>query len=164
MIAAVTADGFIGRSPGHLSTTWTTTEDRQFYVDITKELQVMIMGARTFATFNRGLPGRLIYVYTRNPESLQGIDGVIATSKPPADLLTHLESDGYNQVALCGGSIVYGLYLEAGLVDEIYLSLEPVIFGNGINLFDRELNVSLTLLESRALNKNTVLQHYAVNN
>ena len=163
MIAAASADGFIARNPGHVSTSWTSPEDKKFFVEVTKNIGLMIMGARTFATFNRALPGRIIYVYTHSPDDYGDMEGVIGTDKDPVTLLRELELAGHKEVALCGGSVVWGMYLQAGLIDEIFLCIEPVLFGAGIPLFDREQEAELTLIASRPLNTNTILQHYKVN-
>lgn len=44
---------------------------------------------------------------------------------------------GDRDVRIAGGADVIQQYLEAGLVDEIYISLAPVFLGGGTRLFDR---------------------------
>src|SRR4051812_35139957 len=116
----------------------------------------MVMGSRTFATINRSMPGRKIVVYTSRPDELSEFDGVEATNESPADLLKRLESEGYSQVAICGGSSVYFQFVEAGLVDELYLTIEPVLFGKGMPLFSDTLDLKLNLKEVKNLNDNTL--------
>jgi dihydrofolate reductase len=160
IIAALTADGFIGRDAGHLAD-WTSPEDKKLFVSLTKQAGTMVMGARTFATIGKALPGRKTIVYTSKPEAFS-VEGVEATNEAPEVLLRRLAGEGIEQVAICGGASIYGLFMRAGLVDELYLTIEPVLFGAGITLFDAPTQTKLHLLESRPLNDNTVLLHYAV--
>lgn len=161
-IAAITLDGFIGRSAGHSSMSWTSPEDKQWFKDFTKQAAVIVMGSKTFATFGRGLPGRKIYVFTSKPESVVGIDGVEAVGGDPKAFVAGLEQAGIEQLAVCGGSTIYGLFMQQQLVDELYLTVEPLLFGKGTPLFDQVLETKLALLETRKLNDNSLLLHYAI--
>lgn len=162
IIAALTADGFIGRDESHHSIDWTSPEDSKLYRQMTKEAGVMVMGSRTFSTINRGLPGRKTIVYTSHPENIANIEGVEATSEAPAELLMRLEKEGFSQVAICGGSTIYHQFMQTGVVDELYLTIEPVLFGKGIPLFSGQLNVKLQLKDVKHLNENTLQLRYVV--
>nr|AIA14316.1 RibD C-terminal domain protein [uncultured bacterium] len=160
MIAAMSADGYIGRDSNHLAD-WTGNEDKKVFVRLTKAAGVMVMGARTFGTIGRALPGRRTIVYTRHPESIRA-EGIEATAEPPAELLERLKREGANGVAICGGAATYDLFLQAGLIEEIYLTVEPVLFGSGVRLFNNPIEVPLKLLETTALSDNVLLLHYHV--
>lgn len=160
MIASLTADGFIGKTADHLAD-WTSREDKQLFVRLTKEAGVMVMGARTFATIGRALPERETIVYTTHPETIT-VEGVETTTEAPADLVARLERQGTSGIAICGGAVIYTMFMAAGVVDELYLTVEPVLFGQGVPLFASGLDVPLTLLDTSKLNDNTVLLHYAV--
>jgi dihydrofolate reductase len=160
IIAALTADGFIGRNAEHLAD-WTSPEDKKLFVSLTKQAGTMIMGSRTFATIGRALPGRRTIVYTSKPDDFS-VEGVEATNESPEVLLQRLTAEGVETVAVCGGASIYGLFMRAGVVNELYITIEPVVFGTGVTLFDAETETTLQLLETRQLNDNTVLLHYAV--
>lgn len=54
-------------------------------------------------------------------------------------------------------------FMKEGLINEIYLDVEPLIFGKGIKLFaDSDFEYNLELLEVNKLNENTVQLHYKV--
>jgi len=161
LIAAITVDGFIGRSADHLAD-WTSPEDKKLFVTKTKEAGIMVMGSKTFATIGRALPGRKTIVYTSRPDEFAPLENVEATNESPAELVTRLEQAGATGLAICGGASIYSLFMEAGVVDELYLSVEPVAFGMGVPLFGNSLEAQLELLDSQKLNDNTVLLHYAV--
>lgn len=161
IVASLTADGFIGRTDDHL-VDWSSREDKQLFIHLTKAAGTMVMGSKTFATIGRGLPGRTTIVYTRKPSDFPHYENVQATDESPKDLVERLRAQGMSGLAICGGSSIYGQFMAAGVVDELYLTFEPVLFGAGIALFDTPLHQDLALLESTKLNDNTVLLHYAV--
>jgi len=160
IVAAITVDGFIGRDSGHTAD-WTGTEDKKVFVRLTKEAGTMIMGSRTFATIGKALPGRRNIVYTSDPASIT-TEGIEATNEDPKALLTRLEQEGVTTVAICGGASIYNLFMRAGLVDELYITVTPLVFGKGLSLFTEELNKPLELLESTQLVDGAILLHYAV--
>jgi dihydrofolate reductase len=87
---------------------------------------------------------------------------VEATNEVPADLVKRLADEGANGLAICGGSSIYTLFMEAGVVDELYITVEPLLFGQGLALFSDKLETDLRLLDVSKLNDNAVLLHYAV--
>ncbi|KKU93404.1 MAG: hypothetical protein A3J30_02590 [Candidatus Wildermuthbacteria bacterium RIFCSPLOWO2_02_FULL_47_9c] len=165
LIAAITADGFIARHSRHLAD-WTSKEDKQFFTQKTKEAGVVIMGLNTFRTIGRPLGGRHNIVYApaspagRPPE--EKLQGVEITQENPKDLLARLEQKGYKQAAICGGATIYTMFMEAGVVDKLYLTVEPVLFGAGIGLFTKELDVRLTLQSVQKLNEQSTLFEYNI--
>jgi len=160
IIAAITADGLIGRDASHLAD-WTGKADKKLFVEVTKQAGVIVMGSRTFETIGRALPGRRTIVYTSKPETID-VEGVEATNEAPADLIARLEKEGAAGLAICGGSSIYTLFMAANVVDELYLSIVPKLFGKGVPLFNQELDVDLILQETRALGEDTTLLRFSV--
>jgi dihydrofolate reductase len=160
LIAAVTIDGFIGRESGHFPH-WTSPEDTQFFVQKTKAAGVLVMGATTYQSLldkGRTLPGRRVIVYTNNSSKFDA--SVETTNSSPEDLCKQLEAEGVTDLAICGGSTIYGLFVASGVVSELFITIEPVVFGTGLSLFDRELDTSYDLQEITELNQHTRLMHY----
>lgn len=160
IIAAITADGFIGRSSNHYAD-WTGTEDKKLFVKLTKEAGTMVMGATTFATIGRALPDRRNIIYTTKPETFKEL-GVETTNEPPAELVDRLRSEGVEALAICGGAQIYQHFMAAGVVDELYLTVVPKIFGQGVPLFTAELAADLELVASDKLSPSVILLHYKV--
>jgi dihydrofolate reductase len=157
LIAAITADGFIAKDSAHLAD-WTSKEDKQFFVEMTKKAGAVVMGQNTYETIGKPLPGRLNIVYSRDKE----YEGVEMTKKDPRELLLDLEKRGYKEAAIGGGATVYTMFMEANLVDKLYLSVEPVLFGKGIPLFNKELDIKLELVSAKKLGEQTTLLEYNV--
>jgi dihydrofolate reductase len=166
IIVAQTTDGFIARLPAEgagaknqISTIWTSKEDSAFFKERTKQAGVVVMGARTFETIGKPLPGRLTIVYSEKDLPYEGIE---VTKKSPKELLAELEARGYKEVAICGGASIYTLFMEAGVVDTMYITTEPVTFGLGVPLFTKPITVHKTLIATRSLAENVVLNEYKV--
>ena len=160
IIAALTADGLIGRNAHHVAD-WTTPEDKRHFVQITKQAGAVVMGAKTFATIGRALPGRRTIVYTSRPETIRA-EGVETTAEPAADLVARLASEGHEGLTVCGGAQIYSLFMEAGLVNELYLNVHPLLFGQGVGLFNGPLESELLLQAATPQPGGTVLLHYVV--
>ncbi len=157
--AALTADGYIGRNAQHAAM-WTGKEDKKRFVEITKRAGVMIMGQNTWFTLGKPLKDRLNIVYSPTP--LPPVASMETTTKSPADLLQELESRGFKEVAICGGSQIYTMFMKSGLVDTLYLTIEPIVFGNGIKLFKEEMDFKLKLVSCVQTESGALLLEYKV--
>ena len=82
------------------------------------------------------------------------------TQENPKDLLARLEQKGYKQAAICGGATIYTMFMEAGVVNKLYLTVEPMLFGKGIKLFDKAAERRLELVQVKNLNRYTLLLEY----
>lgn len=160
IIAALTADGFIAQNPEKPSTAWTSPEDKKFFMQKTLEAQVVVMGSQTYATIGRPLPNRLNIIYTKNPKKIKLCLNLQTTSLPPKKLIKDLQIKGFNQVAICGGASIYTLFLKSGVVNKLYLTLHPLLFGQGIKLFNKPLNQKLKLVKTTLLSPQTLLLEY----
>ena len=163
IVATVTANGFIARGTNELAN-WSSKEDKKFFVEETKKAGVMIMGRTTFATIGRPLQGRLIVVLTEKPEEVEIVPGSVETASGDLKtVLNGLEARGFTAVVIAGGSNVYGQFLNAGFVNEIALTHEPILFSNGIPLAaSLEKEVNLETISVERLGEKTVLIRYKV--
>jgi dihydrofolate reductase len=160
LIAAVSVDGYIGADANHRATSWTTKADTSFFIKKTKEIGTVIMGNTTFATFGKPLKERRLIILTHRPESIV-VDGVEATSEDPRSLLSRLDSEGVKSVAICGGASIYTQFVNEGLVDELFITVMPKLFGGGVLLFDKLVDKGLELRSADRLDdNNSVVLHY----
>ena len=110
---------------------------------------------------------KLRIILTRRPEKYnsQTVEGQLEFSgETPRQLVKRLTSIGYKEILLVGGSIINGLFLKQNLVDELYLTIEPKLFGSGKNIIEGQLlNKSLRLISVKKLNKvGTLLLKYKI--
>lgn len=69
----------------------------------------------------------------------------------------------FKQALVAGGGTLNAAFMEQGLIDEIYLDVEPTALGDGIKLFSGEtFDVKLELLGVKHLSKNELQLHYQV--
>ena len=162
---AQTLDGKIGKNSQHIAN-WTSTEDKKSFAKITKEAGVLIMGSTTFDTIGKALPGRLNVILTSKPEKYQDKQqpGLLEFfSGSPAEVVTMLENRGYQTAALGGGAKTNAAFLKANLVDEIFMTIEPILFGSGISLAEgSEMELKLKLLGTEKINDQAIQLHYQV--
>lgn len=157
IIAAMTADGFIAKDPTHPAF-WTSKDDKKRFVELTKRAGVVVMGLNTFKTLPRPLKERVNIIYSHEGP----IEGAEVTTKSPTELLKELESRGFTEVAICGGSTIYTMFMKAGVVDKLYLTLEPLFFGNGMKLFNEDLLYHLNMVNAVQGDNGTLLLEYKV--
>ena len=162
LVAAMTIDGKIARGI-HEVIDWSSPEDKSMFMRVSQESGVLIMGRHTYETLPRPLPGRLHIVLTRGSGSQPPPEHVEFTSASPAAILAYLERRGYQTVILAGGAEANRTFIDAGLVDEMWLTLEPLAFGNGISLVgDTPLSLRLRLIQSEHLNESSLQLRYQV--
>lgn len=169
LIAAISVNGKIAQDTNQSSLEWTSKEDTAFFVEKTKEVGVVVMGQKTFETIGRPLKGRRLIVLTQDeslqekyPEVDDGKTRLEFVNESPTDLIQRLEFEGVKAIVIGGGGFVYTSFLRAGLVKEIYLTVEPILFGNGIALAEGFHDIKLSLVETRLLGEQSVLLHYRV--
>lgn len=161
LLMAITLDGKIGKTPDHFPD-WTGTEDKRLFVSITRRAGVVIMGSRTYDTIGMPLPGRKNVVLTRDKRRASQWDNLWFTGASPQEILDALEREGYREAVLAGGALVNSLFAEAGLIDEIIVTISPTIFGYGLSLFTQEIAMDLKLMDVRRLGTDLVCLEYRV--
>lgn len=176
LIVASSLDGYIAQGRNQVSTAWTSSADKKWFSLISREMGVLIMGRTTFETIGRPLPGRKTIIYTsetgkfleaKNVKHFSPTDettNLYVTGKMTlTELMRILAELGAEKVAICGGASVYQQALAENQVDEIYLTLEPVLFGAGVKLLQAEKYESLQVIERVNLSAQTTMFHLAVN-
>ncbi len=141
---ATSLDGFIARSDGGLD--WldaanaTVPEGEDCgYAAFSESVDAMIMGRNTYEkvlSFGQWPYTKPVIVLSRNkmviPEELRST--VSHSSESPQELCDRLSSEGVKQLYIDGG-ITIQRFMAAGLVDDLTITLIPVILGEGIPLF-----------------------------
>lgn len=150
---------------------WSSAEDQKYFFSEIKKNNLIVMGRETFEaskTLIKLEKGKLRIVLTRNPEKYfnQSIEGQLEFSNEnPLKLVERMISLGYKKILLVGGATINGLFLKQNLVDELFLTIEPKIFGSGKNLIEGKLlNTKLQLKSVKKINRTgTLLLKYRVN-
>ncbi len=113
------------------------------------------------------------YIITKNPKSLSVNlkDAATIFAGDLSNLVSELKNKGFNHVLVEGGPTLLGSFLRENLLDEIFLTISPKIFGNVKNrtltlvegyLFPSKSIKHLTLLSVKKLESELYLR-YKVN-
>lgn len=166
IIMAESLDGSIAYDSSHAAS-WTSKEDKKFFIKETKKGGAIVFGQNTFKTLgDKPLPGRLNVVMTIDEDDKKkekpGLLEFFVNRKPEM-VLSALKKKGLKKVFIGGGGIINGLFFDAGLVDELWITIEPKIFGTGMRILsDKKRDINLILKSVKKVNQ-TVLLKYGVN-
>ena len=162
-IAAITLDGKIAKNSKHVSD-WTSKEDKVFMRALLDECDVIIVGNNTYKTAIKPLSKRNCIVFSKSVNQLISKSINLTYINPQkSDLKKLIRAKKYKKIAILGGAQTYSYCLQNNLLDELYLTIEPIVFGQGINLFanNYQPNKKFKLVSATKLNKHgTVLLHY----
>ena len=159
---AMTANGYIATEQEDAP--W-SQEIWDAYYDFISKKGNIIVGRRTYemmeATGNefQKLGNPTVIIVSRWLKEQDNHNTTIVAS--PREALEALEQKGFKEAVVGGGSMLNAGFLKDGLIDEIYLDIEPRIFGKGIRLFSEiDADVKLELLEMKTLSPHIVRLHY----
>ncbi len=164
-LAAITLDGKIARN-SRGGSDWTSPEDKVFMRHMLDHSDAIIVGHTTYKIAAKPLAKRNCIVLTRHVVGFEQKSPRLAFCNPAkTNLKKIIAEQGYRRIAVLGGSQIYSYCLDSGMLDELFLTVEPVAFGKGIGLFS-ELKIKKTprfkLVSSKKLNQGAILLHYKV--
>ena len=168
LIFVSTLDGKVTKwGEPHVSS-WSSHQDQDYYKNVCNESRLIVMGSNTFNsdTFRPSANHQLI-VMTKHPDKYKSLEipGQIEfTNESPAELIARFISKGNQQMLVLGGPHVATSFLKEQLIDELWLTIEPKIFGTGGN-FATEVNldINLRLIHCEKVNEQgTLITKYAV--
>lgn len=159
----VTPNGYIAKEDGE--SRWTSDENLNGFFDNCKKSGNIIMGKNTFQEALKygyfPFANALNIVFSHEKIENKWGENVLFTDKTPEEILNFLSQKGFKSAFLAGGGKLNSSFLEKGLVDEIYLDVEPIIFGKGISLTAASVfEYEMKLQGFKKLNKDTIQLHY----
>ena len=166
---AATVDGFIAH-PDHTIDGFVNEGPHadEYLAALKTDYDVVLMGRRTYEF------GLQFGVTSPYPWLTQYVVSSIMTDDPDPEvklvrgdvdaLVRQLKAEPGKDIYLCGGADLAGRLLAAGLLDELVVKLNPVVFGAGIPLFSDAISqTALTLIATRPYDNGVVLLTYRVN-
>ncbi len=162
---AMSANGFISNSRNVPD--WLSQEYMQGFDLHCQRTKAVIMGRTTYDILAPDyLPLKkegTTVVLTSNKQMKSDNSTVIFTQLSASEIVHLLETKGHSEAVIIGGAAVMSAFIKAGLVDDIYFVMEPVLFGSGLPLLNNmETELKLDLVEVSNLNGNTIHLHYTV--
>ena len=169
---AASLDGFIARENGDidwLSLAYDEEDAEDYgYQEFMDSVDVLIMGRKSFEkvlTFGEWPYGdkRVVVLSSRSLEIPNELsDSVESESCSAADLIKQLSESGAKHLYIDGGKTIQG-FLSAGLIQQLIITIVPILLGGGIPLFG-PLNddIKLNHVETRSYSNGLVQSKYAV--
>lgn len=166
---ATSIDGFIAKPNNDLSFLKRVEKEGEDYgyAAFTDTIDTIVLGRKTYewvvneigaAHYENGQ--RDIYVCSRTPRTASG--RTTFYSGNPVDLITELKAKPSDKHIYCdGGAELIHTLLQHELIDELIISIIPVLLGNGVRLFKEGApEQNLELLSSKAFDTGLVQVHY----
>ncbi len=156
-----------GNEPGQ---GWASVEDQQHIHDLIDNSKVIVMGSNTYREVKphqKLSPKTRRIIMTHEPEVFK--DDVVLgqrefTSESPKELVSRLEKENYKELLLVSGEKLSAVFLAKNLVNELWITIEPLLFGEGKGITTAlPESINLELISSEKLNvKGTLLLKYKV--
>lgn len=141
---------------------WSSQKDQQYYKKIWNDAQLIIMGSNTFNA-ERFLPSpdHLLVVMTSHISKYKNFkvpDQIEFTDKPPVELKEQFQKKGCKIMIVVGGAHIATSFLKDQLIDEIWITIEPKIFGTGGSfVIEEKLDINLRLISYEKVNEQGTL-------
>jgi dihydrofolate reductase len=136
LFVSTSLDGYIAGPGGDLS--WRFDDADYGCAPFRARVDTLLMGRRTYeATLSRGpwpYGGRRTIVFTHRGDRAVASPDTVATSRAPAEVVAELRVREGKSLGLVGGGALAGAFFDAGLVDDLVVSIHPVILGAGTPL------------------------------
>ncbi|MCC8087954.1 MAG: dihydrofolate reductase [Rikenellaceae bacterium] len=162
LVATVTANGQILLTENMAKIT-APAEALGVFVEKAKESKCMIMGRSTYDMI-MSVPGM--------KEAYTGIEVVMLSENhehnpnskvvaSPEQAIDYLENKGYESVVIAGGLHTYNSFLQKDMVTDMFLSVIPVVIGNGGILgTDGDTVINFKFAGQKLLTENIIQLHF----
>ena len=134
------------------------------YSDFVDSVDAVIVGRKTYEKvldmgYEYPHTDKEVYIITRSPKRAKGSFQYYTGDL--SDLIEKLKSEEGKNIYCDGGAEIVRLMLEKNLIDDIILSVVPVLLGDGIKLFKEGFSgLSLDLIDSKSFQTGLVQLHY----
>ena len=137
----VTMDGYLADKSHNLDWLYQTgTLEETGYDDFYKNMDITIMGKRTFAEIEKAGNAESIYPTTKNyvftHSDILSQKGFIPIKADVVEFVKQI--DNKKNVWIIGGNTILSPLLNHNMVDNIILQIAPVLLGEGIPLFSQK--------------------------
>jgi len=135
LFIACSLDGYIAKEDG--SVNWLPENTDSGYDQFYSSIDTVLMGQKTYEqilTFGKyPYKDKISYVFSRNPN--QKKDENVEFTSEVEEFTKKLVSSSGKDIWLVGGSEIASIFVNLKFVDELILSVIPVVLTKGIPLF-----------------------------
>lgn len=132
---AVSLDGYIAGPDGEYD--WCFADDDYGMTDFLKSVDAVLMGGKSYrlmVNYGPPYPEFTNYVFTRT-EKDSPYENVVFVSEDIPGFVRSLRNKKGKNIWLFGGSEIIHPLIQENLVDEMMLSIHPLLLGGGLSLF-----------------------------
>ena len=163
---AMSLDGYIATPDNGLEFLSLVEEKDQdySYKDFVNTVDTVIIGRKSYdKVLSMGLEyphsGKDLYIITRTPRPTVG--STTFYTGDLKELVSGLKRKKGKDIYVDGGAEIANELLTENLIDEFYISIIPILLGNGISLFNNSRpQLPLKLVSTKSYNKGLVQLHY----
>jgi len=166
LFIASSLDGYIARESGEID--WLFTDQDYGYTEFYAQIDTLIMGNKTYQqvlSFGEyPYKDKEVFVFSRTQSGATDNKVKFINNDWVNFIKTLRQSHGRN-IWLVGGAQLIHFFLQHGFIDELILSIHPIILGNGIPLIvnDSSLETKLELQNIKTFNTGLVQLFYSFN-
>lgn len=169
---AITLDGYIEGPNGEYD--WCFTDQDYGLNDFFERIDAMFIGRKSYEMMQQysessngesvpGMPDLTTYVFSKKLTSVK--EGAVLISEDSIAEVRRIKNEPGKDIWLFGGASLFNTLVKEGLVDELWMSVHPILLGSGKALFEkRDGRLKLNLLESKTYNTGLVSVRYRIEN
>ena len=170
---ATTIDHYIAREDGSIEGFLPEGDHIPAFLDSLHQFGGVLMGKHTYEFgYQYGLekgqpayadfPDLKNYIFSKSID-IESSERVEVVREDAIAFVKKLKQEQGKDLWLCGGGKLAGAMLEAELIDQLIIKINPVVFGAGIPLFGgSKKSISLDLFDSRIYNSGAVFLSYSI--
>ena len=159
---AISADGFIAKKDG--DSDWVSPVDTANFEKAIKEHGCIIVGRKTFDQYQGDIypiDGVTNIVVTSDKALKSDKPNVYFVAGSVKEIIESIKQKGHDKALLIGGGTTNASFLNANAIDDMILSVHPLILGNGIKLFEsEEVDIKLELVSETKLEEGLIQERY----
>lgn len=164
--AAASLDGYIAGPDEAIDWLRMSEETGKILTDLWKGVDTILMGRKTYdfsARGGRGGGGSKMRTCIFSRTMTEAPKRAELVREDPAGFVRALKAGPGGNIFILGGGELTSALIEGGVVDEIAISVHPLLLGGGVPLF-RPIaqRVELALVEARAIGRDCVFLRYAM--
>ncbi|WP_207428811.1 dihydrofolate reductase family protein [Pedobacter sp. SYSU D00535] len=168
---AITLDGYIEGPNGEYD--WCFTDQDYGLNEFFKQIDAIFIGRKSYEMLQQhadgntvelvpGMPPVTEYVFSRTLSSVK--QGAMLLAEDSIAEAKRIKEQPGKDIWLFGGASLTDALMDAGLVDELWMSVHPILLGKGKRLFrEEDHRTQLTLLESKTYDTGLVSLRYGIN-
>jgi dihydrofolate reductase len=136
----ISLDGYIARPNGAVDFLFMPKDYQPHWAKFFRSIDTAIMGRKTYEVGKKLSGGKIDTMSIKSYVMSQTLppgerEGLIFTRQAVPQLVREIRAQSGKDIWMMGGGELARAFLEADLIDELYLGIVPTLIGEGIPLF-----------------------------